>query len=642
MDSLNKLKFSNSLRLKAIIAVFALLLLSSSLITWLNYLNARQQILGTMNMSASQTVKINAYQLSAWVQTRLAEMTVMANTKEVKSMNFTTGMAYLNQEYERLNNFYSNIGLCDTNGKIMVQDGKGGTTSIDIHTEESFPKIIRGESVISDPFVNQIDESREIITVGVPVKDENENVVGLVSGACNIDTVFDANTKFHFLKTDEVFIIDKQGLVLKHPQKNMELKYNMLKDGDEVYRNAIKNLINLKSASQSITVHGEDRILFAEAVPATDWLIVLDVPVKEYTSSLNKMLMVAFGTTLGFVILIVILVIIFLKRLDSANISLLRSNEELERKVSLRTQELTATNEELIVMNEEILKANDKLNAEIDRSYQLQQEVQAKNSELSIALENLKSTQSYLIQSEKMASLGVLVAGITHEINTPIGVSITAASHFTELSKDLKNEFKAGFLDNQMIEEYLADMVEVSSIIQSNLRRASGLIQSFKQVSADQSSEEQRTFNVKSYIGEIIFSLQPKLKKTKIQIEVICEDNIDINSFPGAFSQILTNLIINSLIHAFDSASKGKIVIQAEKADNWLLLQYSDNGNGINSEVQPKIFDPFFTTNRGNGGTGLGLYILYTLIAQKFGGTIDCESTPEKGTKFNIKLNIGG
>jgi len=639
---LNKLKFSNSLRLKAIIAVFALLLLSSSLITWLNYLNARQQILGTMNMSASQTVKINAYQLSAWVQTRLAEMTVMANTKEVKSMNFTTGMAYLNQEYERLNNFYSNIGLCDTNGKIMVQDGKGGTTSIDIHTEESFPKIIRGESVISDPFVNQIDESREIITVGVPVKDENENVVGLVSGACNIDTVFDANTKFHFLKTDEVFIIDKQGLVLKHPQKNMELKYNMLKDGDEVYRNAIKNLINLKSASQSITVHGEDRILFAEAVPATDWLIVLDVPVKEYTSSLNKMLMVAFGTTLGFVILIVILVIIFLKRLDSANISLLRSNEELERKVSLRTQELTATNEELIVMNEEILKANDKLNAEIDRSYQLQQEVQAKNSELSIALENLKSTQSYLIQSEKMASLGVLVAGITHEINTPIGVSITAASHFTELSKDLKNEFKAGFLDNQMIEEYLADMVEVSSIIQSNLRRASGLIQSFKQVSADQSSEEQRTFNVKSYIGEIIFSLQPKLKKTKIQIEVICEDNIDINSFPGAFSQILTNLIINSLIHAFDSASKGKIVIQAEKADNWLLLQYSDNGNGINSEVQPKIFDPFFTTNRGNGGTGLGLYILYTLIAQKFGGTIDCESTPEKGTKFNIKLNIGG
>lgn len=639
---MNKLKFSNSLRLKAIIAVFALLLLSSSLITWLNYLNARQQILGTMNMSASQTVKINAYQLSAWVQTRLAEMTVMANTKEVKSMNFTTGMAYLNQEYERLNNFYSNIGLCDTNGKIMVQDGKGGTTSIDIHTEESFPKIIRGESVISDPFVNQIDESREIITVGVPVKDENENVVGLVSGACNIDTVFDANTKFHFLKTDEVFIIDKQGLVLKHPQKNMELKYNMLKDGDEVYRNAIKNLINLKSASQSITVHGEDRILFAEAVPATDWLIVLDVPVKEYTSSLNKMLMVAFGTTLGFVILIVILVIIFLKRLDSANISLLRSNEELERKVSLRTQELTATNEELIVMNEEILKANDKLNAEIDRSYQLQQEVQAKNSELSIALENLKSTQSYLIQSEKMASLGVLVAGITHEINTPIGVSITAASHFTELSKDLKNEFKAGFLDNQMIEEYLADMVEVSSIIQSNLRRASGLIQSFKQVSADQSSEEQRTFNVKSYIGEIIFSLQPKLKKTKIQIEVICEDNIDINSFPGAFSQILTNLIINSLIHAFDSASKGKIVIQAEKADNWLLLQYSDNGNGINSEVQPKIFDPFFTTNRGNGGTGLGLYILYTLIAQKFGGTIDCESTPEKGTKFNIKLNIGG
>jgi methyl-accepting chemotaxis protein len=593
-------------------------------------------------MNSSQTVKINAYQLSAWVQTRLAEITVMANTQEVKSMDFTIGMAYLNKEHERLSNFYSNIGLCDTNGKIMVQDGKGGTTSIDIHTEESFPKIIRGESVISDPFVNQIDESRQIITVGVPVKDANENVIGLVSGACNIDTVFDANTKFHFLKTDEVFIIDKQGLVLKHPQKNRELNYNMLKDGDEVYRNAIKNLINLKSATQSITVHGEDRILFAEAVPATDWLIVLDVPVKEYTSSLNKMLMVAFGTTLGFVILIIIMVIIFLKRLNSVNISLLSSNEELEKKVALRTQELTATNEELIAMNEEIVKTNDQLNAEIDSRNQLQQEVQEKNSELSMAMENLKSTQSYLIQSEKMASLGVLVAGIAHEINTPIGVSITAASHFTELSKDLKHEFKVGFLDNQTIEEYLEDMVEVSTIIQSNLKRASSLIQSFKQVSADQSSEEQRTFNVKSYIGEVIFSLQPKLKKTKIQIEVICADHIDINSFPGEFSQILTNLIINSLTHAFNRDSEGKIVISAEKEDDWLFLQYSDNGNGINGEILPKIFDPFFTTNRSKGGTGLGLYILYTLITQKFGGTINCESTPEKGTKFMIKLNIGG
>jgi methyl-accepting chemotaxis protein len=311
---MDKLDFRNSLRLKAIIAVFAVLLLSSSLITWLNYLTARQQILSTMNISAAQTVKINAYQLSTWVQTRLAEVTVFANTKEVKSMDFETAMAYLNKEQERLKSEYTTIGLCDTTGKLVLQDGKGGTFPIDIHNEESFPQIMKGTSSISNPFVDKADESRYIITAEVPVSDENGKVVGLVSGASPINTVFETNTKFHLGKTDKVFIIDKNGLVLHHPQKEMILKYNMLKDGNETYNNAIKNLINLKSGSQTITVNGEERIVFAEAVPATDWFMVLDVPVKEYTSPLNDMLKVAFGTTGAFVILIIILVTIFLNK----------------------------------------------------------------------------------------------------------------------------------------------------------------------------------------------------------------------------------------------------------------------------------------------------------------------------------------
>ena len=311
---MDKQKFRNSLRLKAIIAVFFVLLLSSSFITWLNYLNARQVIMSTMNTSAAQTVKINAYQLSTWIQTRLAEVTVIANTKEVKSMDFEIAMAYLNKEQERLKDEYSTMGLCDTSGQLVLQDGKGGTFPIDIHTEDSFPQIMNGKSIISNPFVDKADESRHIITAEVPVTDDNGKVVGLVSGASPINTVFETNTKFHLGKTDKVFIIDKNGLVLSHPQKEMVLKYNMLMDGNEVYNKAIGNLIDLKSGSQTVKVNREDRIVFAEAVPATDWFMLLDVPVKEYTSSLNSMLKVALGTTAAFVILIIILVIIILNK----------------------------------------------------------------------------------------------------------------------------------------------------------------------------------------------------------------------------------------------------------------------------------------------------------------------------------------
>ncbi|SHO49353.1 methyl-accepting chemotaxis protein [Anaerocolumna xylanovorans] len=309
---MDKLKFKNSLRLKVIIAVFAVLLFSTSFITWLNYQKSLHEILSAMNNSAAQTVKVNAYQLSTWVQTRLAEVTIMANTKEVKSMDTAIAMTYLNSEQERLKDQYSTIGLCDTKGNLILQDGNGGSFTVDIHTEESFPEIMKGSSFISNPFVDKADSSRYIITAEVPVKDDNGNIIGLVSGASPIDTAFETNTKFHLGKTDTVFIIDKNGLVLHHPQKDMILQYNMLEKGDKAYKNAIKNLISPKSGSQKITINGEQRILFAEAVPSTDWFMVLDVPVKEYTSSLDSIIKAAVITTIAFVLVICTLTILFL------------------------------------------------------------------------------------------------------------------------------------------------------------------------------------------------------------------------------------------------------------------------------------------------------------------------------------------
>jgi signal transduction histidine kinase len=181
---------------------------------------------------------------------------------------------------------------------------------------------------------------------------------------------------------------------------------------------------------------------------------------------------------------------------------------------------------------------------------------------------------------------------------------------------------------------------ETSMIILTNLERAANLIKSFKQVAVDQSSEVKRKFIVKNYIEEVLLSLKPQLKKTELQTIINCKDDLIIDSYPGALSQIITNLVMNSIIHAFDENASGTLTFSVNKEDMNLIFTYSDDGKGIASDVKTKIFDPFFTTGRAKGGTGLGLHIVYNLVTQTLGGTIECQSEPGQGSSFIIKFPI--
>lgn len=288
-------------------------------------------------------------------------------------------------------------------------------------------------------------------------------------------------------------------------------------------------------------------------------------------------------------------------------------HDELEIKVERRTEDLLAMNEEL----------------------------QAVNQELQFTLENLRQTQAQLVHAEKMASLGNLVAGIAHEINTPVGVGVTATTHLQRVTKEFAQLYACGDLKRRDLTAYLADSEEALSIIFSNLERASQLIRSFKQVSVDQSSEAMRVFNIKQYLNEILLSLHPKLKRTQHKVKIQCDEKLQMDSFPGAFGQIITNLIMNSLIHAYEPDQAGELTITIlQEADKTSLI-YSDDGKGMDKDVISQIFNPFFTTKRGMGGTGLGLYILYNLVKQQFSGTIECESELGKGTKFVIEIPVG-
>ncbi len=269
---------------------------------------------------------------------------------------------------------------------------------------------------------------------------------------------------------------------------------------------------------------------------------------------------------------------------------------------------------------------------------ELEERVKSRTEELEASLERLKATQKHLVESEKMVSLGRLVAGVAHEVNTPIGVAVTAASFLNDKTQILSENYSINEMSQEDFEKYIQAAEESSRLILSNLLRAADLVRSFKQVSVDQSAEEKRVFGLKRYIDELLISIRPKYKNTQHTIQIICSEKVKVKSYPGAFAQILTNLVMNSLIHGFDGIETGTIVIEITRHDQEIRMQYSDNGRGMNEDTLKKIYEPFFTTKRSHGGTGLGMHLVYNLVTQKIGGVLECSSSPGNGTIFTISF----
>ncbi len=283
-------------------------------------------------------------------------------------------------------------------------------------------------------------------------------------------------------------------------------------------------------------------------------------------------------------------------------------------------------------------KQAETLLAEYNRT--LETQVSQRTQELSQALENLKATQKQLIESEKMAALGGLVAGVAHEINTPLGNGITAASTLAHETQLFVSAFEQGKLKKSALTAYLDIAAESSDLILSNLQRAGELIKSFKQVAVDQTNLEKRCFKLKIYLDEVLLSLKPKLKRTPHQVTVQGGEDISLESYPGALSQVVTNLVLNSILHGYKNTEAGHLQFDITLSCDRVIIQYSDDGCGIPPEHLNKIFEPFFTTARDRGGSGLGLHIVYNLVTQTLKGTIHCDSQVGYGTTFTLGLPL--
>lgn len=259
--------------------------------------------------------------------------------------------------------------------------------------------------------------------------------------------------------------------------------------------------------------------------------------------------------------------------------------------------------------------------------------------ELSRKIRELEATRGELVQSEKMASLGRMVAGFAHEVNTPVGVAVGAVSQHEEILHRIDGMLQQEDVSEEALRAELAHLKAGSDLALGNLRRTANLVQSFKRTSIDQTSEQLRTFQMKELIHDVLFVLNNQLKRTSIKVAVQCPESIRLHGAPGLMEQVLTNLLLNALLHAFDGGTlEGAIEILVTQEKEQVHLHFADNGRGMDAGQLARVFEPFYTTKRESGGSGLGLYICYNIVTTKLGGTIHCSSTPGAGTRFDIRF----
>jgi signal transduction histidine kinase len=297
-------------------------------------------------------------------------------------------------------------------------------------------------------------------------------------------------------------------------------------------------------------------------------------------------------------------------------------------------EQLTQLNNELTNTQRELTKKNIQLE-------QQRRELKALNEQLSATIEELERTRDELIQSEKMASLGRLVSGFAHEINTPIGIAVTAVSTLSDAGQQINQMLSQEEVNEDELVSTLERITDASHLTLSNLRRAADLVSSFKRTSIDQSTETKRLFGLREVIQDVILSLNSQFRKTAITIELHCPDSFNIYGYPGAISQIITNLMMNSLIHGFNDGNEaGNITITAIHENNIVTLDYIDTGKGMEPETATKLFEPFYTTRRAKGGLGLGMYLCYNIVTTRLLGKITCDSTKGSGSHFQITFPI--
>ncbi|WP_168171404.1 ATP-binding protein [Lacimicrobium sp. SS2-24] len=310
---------------------------------------------------------------------------------------------------------------------------------------------------------------------------------------------------------------------------------------------------------------------------------------------------------------------------------------DVYHQVKTYVSEIEQTNAQLMASQQEVRQ----LNAMLEKKVALRTaELETKTKEVTDSLERLRRTQQQLVENEKHASLGRLVAGVAHQINTPLGICVTAASMLENIAKTVHDKAVTGKMSKNEFNQAHEKIMQSAELLSENLQRATNLITSFKQVAVDNDKQQNRWFNLCEYIDSILLSLRSRIEQTPHRIECQYEQEIRLFASPGALAQILSQLVENALTYAFDDTRPGTITIGVSQQHETLNIKVSDDGCGMPEAVRKQVFDPFFSTSKEQLGNGLGLHIVYNLVIQKLGGDIRCDSEPGSGTTFTISIPL--
>lgn len=439
-----------------------------------------------------------------------------------------------------------------------------------------------------------------------------------------------------------VYLCDSTGYIFLHSNPQAEGVFSSL--GSELF-----------SSGNPFTIES-DGILYIGQPTINSWFVISEIPTESLYSNID--LIIKWGIIISVVSLLLgALFSFFITTEYTKDLTTLVNAMATSSRGNLETISLHGSNIEfqsLAANYNFMIKNLDKLTFNLKREIKDKTEVENKlrnlnetleikvnerTTQLEESLASLKETQRHLIEKEKMASLGSLVAGVAHEINTPLGVCITAISHQSAITGEIHESFhleKA--LGKKAFETYLEKSLSLSRIITTNLERVNQLVRNFKMVSVDQTHELIQTIDIKDYIESIMISLSPAMKGTETICD--CPSGIKMTSYPGYLGQILTNLVMNSQSHGFEGIEKREIHLSVEKEGEKLKILYRDNGRGMDEETRKRVFEPFYTTARFSGGTGLGMHIVYNLINQQLNGSISCTSSPGNGVVFTIEIPL--
>lgn len=447
----------------------------------------------------------------------------------------------------------------------------------------------------------------------------------------------------------ETFLVHLKPLEQKPAEiikiREIERLFNELKEGgQEVFDNyQVTNKLNAQN-----TIDRVEHQLFKEAETLLDNLSTnsrrrVETALSNLTVISKQVNFVLVAMILGGTSLMLLLIFYMRRSLLLPIINISNSINRLRQGDRNIVFEQSGRNDEVNDINNSLALFQTKL-IELDSlrvtEQEMQQNLTVERDKLSIALNNLQTAQDQLVANEKLASLGSLVAGVAHEINTPIGVSVTLASHLNEILPLFIATIKTGELNQSTLDKFEKDSIESLSVLNNSLEKAGSLIQNFKQIAVDQTSSKRRKFNLRDILDDVINTLKHQVRSKSYSCNISGPDDLIMDSFPGPLGQVITNLFNNAVLHGFADKDKGVITINYQVINTVLQVYFKDNGNGIKKQNLSRLFDPFFTTRLGAGSSGLGLHIVHNIITGILGGEISVTSEEGKGTTFLLNLPI--